>query len=141
MPCAAPCHPSGSTPGRGAASVRQRTSHRSDGACRPGTRVPGRRRVTGRGRPDGLRPDGRADALGLNERLLELLADAGLARKAAARASYLLIVYVFGSIELEGTGVALSSFAYMTCGNSEQWGTQFRLSGSSGAETVDLIRP
>src|SRR5215218_4630237 len=40
-------------------------------------------------------------ALALNERLLELLADAGLDRTQAARASYLLIVYVFGSIALE----------------------------------------
>ena len=40
-------------------------------------------------------------ALALNERLLELLADAGLARPDAARASYLLIVYVFGSLALE----------------------------------------
>jgi TetR/AcrR family transcriptional regulator, tetracycline repressor protein len=40
-------------------------------------------------------------ALALNERLLELLADAGLDRTEAARASYLLIVYVFGSIALE----------------------------------------
>ena len=40
-------------------------------------------------------------ALALNERLLELLADAGLDPTAAARASYLLIVYVFGSIALE----------------------------------------
>jgi AcrR family transcriptional regulator len=40
-------------------------------------------------------------ALALNERLLELLADAGLNRTEAARASYLLIVYVFGSIALE----------------------------------------
>lgn len=40
-------------------------------------------------------------ALALNERLLELLADAGLAPADAARASYLLIVYVFGSIALE----------------------------------------
>ncbi len=40
-------------------------------------------------------------ALALNERLLELLADAGLARTEAARASYLLIVYVFGSLALE----------------------------------------
>jgi AcrR family transcriptional regulator len=40
-------------------------------------------------------------ALGLNERLLELLADAGLDPTDAARASYLLIVYVFGSIALE----------------------------------------
>src|SRR4051794_10968255 len=37
-------------------------------------------------------------ALALNERLLELLGDAGLGPTAAARASYLLIVYVFGSI-------------------------------------------
>jgi TetR/AcrR family tetracycline transcriptional repressor len=40
-------------------------------------------------------------ALALNERLLELLADAGLNPTAAARAAYLLIVYVFGSIALE----------------------------------------
>jgi AcrR family transcriptional regulator len=40
-------------------------------------------------------------ALALNERLLELFADAGLDPTAAARASYLLIVYVFGSIALE----------------------------------------
>ena len=40
-------------------------------------------------------------ALALNERLLELLADAGLAPPDAARASYLLIVYVFGSLALE----------------------------------------
>src|SRR5688572_855277 len=40
-------------------------------------------------------------ALALNEHLLEVLADAGLERTEAARASYLLIVYVFGSIALE----------------------------------------
>jgi AcrR family transcriptional regulator len=40
-------------------------------------------------------------ALALNERLLELLADAGLEPADAARAAYLLIVYVFGSIALE----------------------------------------
>lgn len=40
-------------------------------------------------------------ALALNERVLELLADAGLADTDAARASYALIVYVFGSIALE----------------------------------------
>ena len=40
-------------------------------------------------------------ALALNERLLQLLADAGLGRTAAARAAYVLIVYVFGSIALE----------------------------------------
>ena len=40
-------------------------------------------------------------ALALNEHLLEVLADAGLDRTEAARASYLLIVYVFGSIALE----------------------------------------
>jgi AcrR family transcriptional regulator len=40
-------------------------------------------------------------ALTLNERLLHLLADAGLDPADAARASYLLIVYVFGSIALE----------------------------------------
>jgi AcrR family transcriptional regulator len=41
------------------------------------------------------------NALALNERLLQLLADAGLDPAEAARASYLLIVYVFGSIALE----------------------------------------
>src|SRR5687767_12966280 len=41
------------------------------------------------------------NALALNERLLELLADAGLERNDAARAAYLLIVYVFGSLALE----------------------------------------
>ena len=40
-------------------------------------------------------------ARGLNERLLHLLADAGLDPTDAARASYLLIVYVFGSMALE----------------------------------------
>ena len=40
-------------------------------------------------------------ALALNERLLELLADAGLTPVDAAQAAYLLIVYVFGSIALE----------------------------------------
>lgn len=40
-------------------------------------------------------------ALALNERLLQLLVDAGLEPTDAARASYLLIVYVFGSIALE----------------------------------------
>jgi AcrR family transcriptional regulator len=40
-------------------------------------------------------------ALTLNERLLELLGDAGLDPTDAARAAYLLIVYVFGSIALE----------------------------------------
>jgi TetR/AcrR family tetracycline transcriptional repressor len=42
-----------------------------------------------------------ANALALNERLLELLGDAGLDRTQAAQASYLLIVYVFGSVALE----------------------------------------
>jgi TetR/AcrR family tetracycline transcriptional repressor len=41
------------------------------------------------------------NALALNERLLELLADAGLHPADAAHAAYLLIVYVFGSIALE----------------------------------------
>jgi AcrR family transcriptional regulator len=40
-------------------------------------------------------------ALALNERLLELFADSGLDPTAAAQATYLLIVYVFGSIALE----------------------------------------
>src|SRR3954465_13847871 len=42
-----------------------------------------------------------ANALALNERLLELLRDAGLDPTQAAQASYLLIVYVFGSVALE----------------------------------------
>jgi AcrR family transcriptional regulator len=41
------------------------------------------------------------NALALNEHLLELLSDAGLSGTEAARAAYLLIVYVFGSIALE----------------------------------------
>jgi TetR/AcrR family transcriptional regulator, tetracycline repressor protein len=41
------------------------------------------------------------NALALNERLLQLLADAGLGPTEAARASYVLIVYVFGSMALE----------------------------------------
>ncbi len=41
------------------------------------------------------------NALALNEWLLELLSDAGLDATEAARASYLLIVYLFGSIALE----------------------------------------
>jgi AcrR family transcriptional regulator len=41
------------------------------------------------------------NALALNERLLQLLADAGLDATDAARASYVLIVYVFGSIALD----------------------------------------
>lgn len=40
-------------------------------------------------------------AVALNERLLQLLADAGLDPTDAARAAYLLIVYVFGSIALD----------------------------------------
>ena len=44
-------------------------------------------------------------ALALNERVLELLTDAGLDSADAARASYLLIAYVFGSIALEIAGV------------------------------------
>jgi TetR/AcrR family tetracycline transcriptional repressor len=40
-------------------------------------------------------------ALALNERLLELLVDSGLDPTAAAQATYLLIVYVFGAITLE----------------------------------------
>lgn len=44
-------------------------------------------------------------ALALNERVLELLTDAGLDPVDAARASYLLIVYAFGSIALEIAGV------------------------------------
>jgi TetR/AcrR family transcriptional regulator, tetracycline repressor protein len=41
------------------------------------------------------------NALALSERLLQLFADAGLDPTDAARATYLLIVYVFGSIALE----------------------------------------
>lgn len=43
--------------------------------------------------------DGR-NALTLHEQLLELLCDAGLTLPDAARASYLLVVYVFGSMAL-----------------------------------------
>ncbi|MFI5898460.1 TetR/AcrR family transcriptional regulator [Actinoplanes sp. NPDC051513] len=45
-------------------------------------------------------------ALALNERLLELLGDAGLDPADAARGAYLLIVYVFGSMALEVADVA-----------------------------------
>ncbi len=41
------------------------------------------------------------NARALHERLLELFADAGLSAADAARAAYLLIVYVFGSMALE----------------------------------------
>jgi len=41
------------------------------------------------------------NALTLNEQLLDLLGDAGLTPTDAARASYLVIVYVFGSMALE----------------------------------------
>lgn len=40
-------------------------------------------------------------ALALKERLLELFADAGLTHTDAARASHVLMVYVFGSVNLE----------------------------------------
>lgn len=40
-------------------------------------------------------------ALALNEHLMEMLQDSGLDAQESARASYLLIVYVFGSIALE----------------------------------------
>jgi AcrR family transcriptional regulator len=40
-------------------------------------------------------------ALALNERLMEVLIEAGLDAASAAKASYLLIVYVFGSMALE----------------------------------------
>jgi TetR/AcrR family tetracycline transcriptional repressor len=42
-------------------------------------------------------------AVGLHDRLLELLTDAGLTRPDAVRAAYLLIVYVFGFIAVEVT--------------------------------------
>jgi TetR/AcrR family tetracycline transcriptional repressor len=47
-------------------------------------------------------------ALTLNERLLQLLVDAGLDLTEAARASYLLIAYVFGSVALEVADVQQS---------------------------------
>jgi TetR/AcrR family transcriptional regulator, tetracycline repressor protein len=53
------------------------------------------------------RLDGR-NALAINERLLELFADAGLDGTEAAQASYLLIVYVFGSLALEVADVNLA---------------------------------
>ena len=52
----------------------------------------------------GLMINGRMDgpnALALNERLLQLLADAGLGRTDAARAARVFFVYVFGSLVLE----------------------------------------
>ena len=44
-------------------------------------------------------------ALALHERLLELLADAGLDPADAARTSYLLVVYMIGSVALAGDDV------------------------------------
>jgi hypothetical protein len=44
---------------------------------------------------------GGPNALALNERLLQLLGDAGLDHADAARASYLLLVYIFGSLSRE----------------------------------------
>jgi TetR/AcrR family tetracycline transcriptional repressor len=44
-------------------------------------------------------------SMALNERLLQLFADAGLGPAAAAQASYLLMVYVFGSVSREVAGV------------------------------------
>jgi TetR/AcrR family transcriptional regulator, tetracycline repressor protein len=46
-------------------------------------------------------PMGGPHALALNEGLLEVLADAGLDTADAARAAYLLMTYVFGSLALE----------------------------------------
>lgn len=45
-------------------------------------------------------------ALALNEHLMETLRDSGLDTAKAARAAYLLIVYVFGSIALEAAELA-----------------------------------
>ncbi|HET6625421.1 MAG TPA: TetR/AcrR family transcriptional regulator [Nocardioidaceae bacterium] len=45
-------------------------------------------------------PMGGPHALGLNEQLLELLDDAGLGPQDAARAAYLLVVFVLGSLAL-----------------------------------------
>ena len=44
-------------------------------------------------------------SMALNERLLRLFADAGLGPASAAQASYLLMVYVFGSVSHEVAGV------------------------------------
>jgi AcrR family transcriptional regulator len=55
----------------------------------------------------GLMMSGRMDgphAFALNERLLQLLADAGLDPPDAARAAHLFFVYVFGSLGLELAG-------------------------------------
>lgn len=46
------------------------------------------------------------NALALNETVLEILADAGLDLSDAARACYLFIVYVFGSIALEAADLS-----------------------------------
>jgi AcrR family transcriptional regulator len=56
---------------------------------------PGAVSLTVGGRLDG------PNALTLNERLLQLLGDAGLDPIDAARASYLLVVYIFGSLARE----------------------------------------
>ena len=72
-------------------------------SCAPGCGAPGR------GGVDDRRPDGRCPGAVVERRLLRLLADAGFDPVEAARATYLLIVYIFGSIALEvaddgGTG-------------------------------------
>lgn len=51
-------------------------------------------------------PMGGPHALALSERLLELFGDAGLDPTDAARATYLLMVYLFGSMALEVADVA-----------------------------------
>jgi TetR/AcrR family transcriptional regulator, tetracycline repressor protein len=63
-----------------------------------------RERLTAHPGAVGLTVGGRLggpNALALNERLLRLLADAGLDPADASRASYLLLVYIFGSLARE----------------------------------------
>jgi AcrR family transcriptional regulator len=63
-----------------------------------------RERLTAHPGAVGLTVGGRLggpNALALNERLLQLLADAGLDHADSARASYLLFVYIFGSLSRE----------------------------------------
>lgn len=78
-------------------------------------------------------PTDGAHALALNERLLDLLTEAGLDRSDAARASYLLVVYVFGSAALEAAPATMAGDI-----STEQylWGLRRVLDGISTGITA-----
>lgn len=78
-------------------------------------------------------PTDGAHALALNERLLDLLTEAGLDRRDAARASYLLVVYVFGSAALEAAPATMAGDI-----STEQylWGLRRVLDGISTGITA-----